>query len=116
MTFKKTEIHEVGAIFANFQSGHISKLWCGEAGAKQSQTEHRDFAELRRQGSEFQTIVAAIICEASGRQERSAFKVVQGNYAKGFPCGNPSLRLNAKLHVHRKSILKACKKTATSGW
>lgn len=75
MTFKKTEIHEVGAIFnPTFSLGTLSKLWCGEAEPKQSQTEHRDFAELRRQGSEFQTIVAAIICEASGRQERSAFK------------------------------------------
>jgi len=39
-----------------------------------AKTDHRDLAELRRQESEFPTIVEAIICDASGGQERSAFK------------------------------------------
>ena len=55
----------------NCLSGHTFQIVVQGSRAKM---DHRDLAELRRQGSEFQTIVVPIICEASGRQERAAFK------------------------------------------
>lgn len=72
----------------NFQSGHTFQTVVRGSRAKAEPNRAQRFCRAERQGSEFQTIVAAIICEASGRQERLHLKGSSKTMQKDSLIGN----------------------------